>query len=99
LAYITVQVVDENGVRVPHAGNSIHFDIQGPGTNAGVSNSNLLSDELWQAEDRSAYEGRALLVVRADRQPGRIDVRATSSGLEAATLSIQTVEWESSEGE
>ena len=51
------------------------------------------------AYDDSAYEGRVLLVVRAQRQPGRIDIRATSPGLEAATLSIQTVQWKSPEGE
>ena len=40
LAYITVSVVDKNGLLVPDAENNIHFTIKGVGELAGVGNGN-----------------------------------------------------------
>jgi len=88
LAHITVEVVDDQGVVVPDANSVITFEVSGAGRNAGVQNSDVLSDEPFQANQRRAFQGRALLVVRASRQPGRINVRATAAGLEPATLTL-----------
>ncbi|TAN36781.1 MAG: glycoside hydrolase family 2 protein [Verrucomicrobia bacterium] len=88
LAHIAVKVVDQQGIRVPDATQKIHFVVTGAGTNAGVDNGNQNSSELWQADERSAYNGQALLVVRAQRQPGTIRIQATAEGLESAELKI-----------
>ena len=90
LAHITVKVVDANGVLVPDASQKIHFTVTGAGTNAGVDNGNMNSSELWQADERSAYNGRALLVVRSDRQKGIVSVRAATDGLESAEIHLPT---------
>ena len=66
----------------------IKFAVSGPGTNAGVDNGDPASGELFQADQRSAFQGRALLVVRSKRQPGEIVVKATAEGLEPATLTL-----------
>jgi len=88
LAHITVQVVDARGVPVPDASQKIHFTVTGDGANAGVDNGNMNSSEPWQADERSAYLGRALLVVRAGREDGIVNIRATAEGLESADLRI-----------
>ncbi len=88
LSHITVEVVDENGVVVPDASNRIHFEVTGAGRNAGVQNGDVLSNELFQADERSAFEGQALLVVRSKREPGAITIKASSEGTEAATISL-----------
>lgn len=90
LAHITVEVVDANGVVVPGAGHLIKFIVTGPGTNAGVDNADPASSELFQADQRSAFQGRALLVVRAKRQPGEITVQAFSDGLESASIKLMS---------
>ena len=86
LSHITVEVMDANGIVVPDANHLIKFAVTGPGSNAGVQNSDSTSDELFQADHRHAYEGRMLLVVRTKRQPGEITVKATAEGLEPAIL-------------
>jgi beta-galactosidase len=90
LSHITVEVVDANGVVVPDAANLISFKVNGAGSNAGVQNSDVLSDELFQADTRSAFQGRALLVVRSQRQPGTITVQATAEGLAPGTLALNS---------
>jgi beta-galactosidase len=90
LSHITVEVVDANGVVVPEAAQLIRFSVAGAGTNAGVDNGDPASDELFQAEQRSVFQGRALLVVRSKRQAGEISVKATADGLEPATLTLTT---------
>ena len=90
LAHITVEVVDERGVVVPDAAQLVTFKVTGAGTNAGVDNGDPASDELFQADTRSVFQGRALLVVRSKRQPGEMTVKATAEGLEAAMLKINS---------
>jgi beta-galactosidase len=45
LAFVTVDVVDAQGVVVPQASNLIDFAIEGPGELAGVDNGNAVSHE------------------------------------------------------
>lgn len=90
LAHITVEVVDANGVVIPDAAQLIYFEVTGAGINAGVQNGDVLSDELFQATERSTFQGRALLVVRSKRQPGEVKVSARADGLEPSNLTIKT---------
>ncbi len=88
LAHVTVRVVDEKGVTVPDASHKIHFSVTGDGTNAGVDNGNMYSGESWQGNERSAFQGRALLVIRAGRKDGTVQIHASADGLQPAGLDI-----------
>lgn len=88
LAHVTVEVVDEDGVVLPVANHRVAFSVTGAGTNAGVQNGDPASDELFQADRRSVFQGRALLVVRSGRRSGEIVIKAIADGLEAASLHI-----------
>lgn len=90
LAHITVEVVDANGTVVPDAAHLITFTVTGPGTNAGVDNGDPASSELFQADQRSAFQGRALLVVRAQRHPGEVAVKAAAEGLDSSSIRLSS---------
>jgi beta-galactosidase len=47
-----------------------------------------MSTESYQQPQRKAWQGRALVIIKSGRQPGRITLRATSQGLPPATISI-----------
>ncbi len=89
LAHITVKVVDDKGVLVPDVSQKIRFSVTDAGTIAGVDNGNMYSSEPWQGNERSVYQGRALLVVRAARQDGSVKIRAAAEGLNPADLEIR----------
>lgn len=81
LVYFDVKVVDKNGVVVPNANNNIQFSVNGDGVNAGVGNGDINSNELWQNNNRSVYQGQAQLIIRASQKAGKITVEAKSKGL------------------
>ena len=88
LSYITVELVDTRGVRNPKAENLVKFAIAGPGTIVGVGNANPVSTESYQQPQRKAWQGRCLLIVKSDKQAGKIVVKASTAGLRPAQIVI-----------
>jgi beta-galactosidase len=92
LSFITVRVEDKDGNFCPLADNLVRFQVTGAGRREAVDNGNAATVELFQADERKAFNGLALLIVRSKAgQPGRIQVTATSEGLPAATTAVTTV--------
>lgn len=89
LSYIKVKIVDKNGVIVPNADRMVEFEVDGAGSLAGVSNSNVFSDELFQSKQRSTIEGKCLLVVRSGREKGTITITAKAKGLPFANSEVK----------
>lgn len=89
LVYVTVELVDARGVRHPKAESLVRFGVEGPGSIVGVGNANPVSTESYQQPQRKAWQGRALVVVKAGKQPGRITLRATAQGLPPASVVIE----------
>ena len=88
LSYVTVELVDARGVRHPRAENLVRFSVEGPGSVVGVGNANPVSTESYQQPQRRAWQGRALVVVKSGKRPGRITLRATAQGLPPASVVI-----------
>jgi beta-galactosidase len=91
LSYITVELTDANGIRNPKAENLISFEITGPGTIIGVGNANPVSLESYQQPQRKAWQGRCLVIIKAENHPGEIHLKATSGGLNTREITINSV--------
>jgi beta-galactosidase len=91
LGYITVELVDERGVRNPVSEDLIKFSITGPGSIVGVGNANPTSTESYQQPQRKAWQGRCLLIIKSSKQPGPITITASSRGLTPAKLVLNTI--------
>jgi len=89
LSFITVKVTDAEGNVVPHADQTLYFDIQGPGKIVGVDNGYQASHEPFKANHRKAYHGLCLVVVQSAEVPGEIVLVAKAEGLESASVKIQ----------
>lgn len=87
LSFITVTVADSEGRLVPRSKNHITFDLDGPGEIMAVDNGDPTSFEPFQAKERNAFNGLALVIVHAS-QPGTITLKAQSDGLKDATVRI-----------
>jgi beta-galactosidase len=89
LSFVTVRVVDENGVVVPRADHRIRFKAFGPGEIVATDNGDPTSFEPFPSPERNAFSGLCLVIVRAKAgQPGRIRLTAWSEGLGAGTAVI-----------
>ena len=88
LAYFNIEVLDENGLTVPHAEIPVEFFIEGEGTLQAVGNGNPTDIKSFQQPGVQTYEGRCQLIVRSGHDPGEIVVRAESPGLEPGTARV-----------
>ena len=90
LSFITIEILDADGIPVPTANNRIQFEVSGPGKIVGVDNGDPTSHESFKAEQRKSFNGKALLIVQSTEETGEITVTATSEGLPTQTISIKT---------
>jgi beta-galactosidase len=90
LSYITVDLMDEGGVRNPKAENLVKFEVDGPGKIIGVGNANPVSLESYQLPQRKAWQGRCLVVIKSENKPGPIHLKASSTGLNTSEITISS---------
>ena len=91
LCYVTVEVVDANGVRDPNAEKLVRLSVEGAGTLAAVGNSKPTSLESFQQPQRTTYDGRCLAILKSTRAAGAIKLTARSDGLTESSVAITTV--------
>lgn len=89
VAYVTVRLLDSNGVLVATADNLIAFAITGPGVIAAVDNADNASHESFRASQRRAFDGRCIAIVRATARRGHITLTAESPGLPKASMDLE----------
>lgn len=93
LAFITLQVQDKEGLVVPASNPLIRFEISGPGVIVATDNGDATSFVSFQSRERPAFNGLALVVVKARKgASGRITVKAISDGLQTGTVSIDLIQ-------
>jgi beta-galactosidase len=88
VCHIELQIVDARGVRVPDAEHELIFDVSGPATLIGIGNANLSDTSSTKDLVHPAYEGRALAILQAGREPGSVRVTVRAEGLQDASLDI-----------
>jgi beta-galactosidase len=73
----------------PRAKNHLKFKLEGPGEIVGTDNWDATSFESFQAPERNAFNGLALVIVRSKAgETGTMRLTAESEGLKDATLKI-----------
>ncbi len=90
LSFITVDILDDQGVLTPHSDNLVQFEITGPGKIVGVDNGYQASWEPFKASQRKAWKGKCLVIVQSEKgQDGEITLTAKSEGLKSHTVKIR----------
>ncbi len=80
LSYINVELVDANGVRNPKAEDLINFEIEGAGEIIAVGNANPVSLESYKLPQRKAWQGKCQVIVKSNKQEGKITLIAKLEG-------------------
>lgn len=89
LSFITVEVVDENGIMVPDAASQIQFEVSANAKIVGVDNGNQTSHESLKGSTIKAFNGKCLVVVQAGENAGEVVLTARATGLKESTVNIQ----------
>jgi beta-galactosidase len=88
LAYITVEVIDENNQVVPTAEVPVQFTVSGAGELAAVGNANPTDVSSFQSGIRKTFRGRCLAIIRPTGRGGSILLKAAGSGIVPAQIRI-----------
>lgn len=89
LSFVTVKITDVDGLMVPRANNEIQFSLEGAGEIVATDNGDATDLTAFGSHSRRAYNGLALVIVRAKRgQSGKLVLRAKAAGLAAAETTI-----------
>ena len=89
LAFVTVEVLDKDGNLCPYAENQIFFDVSGKARIEGVDNGCQTSLERFKADNRKAFGGKCLVVLRADKSPGNVTLTAKAVGLDKDSIQLE----------
>lgn len=92
LSFVTVRITDKDGLTVPRSDNLVKFKVEGPGEIIAVDNGDATSFEPFQACQHKAFNGLALVIVRAKSGAGdAFTVTAISDGLKSASVAIKAL--------
>lgn len=100
LAYITVDVTDQDGNLDTTADHDITFKLTGEGKILGVDNGDQATVDKYQQPSVitdsktahiKAFSGKALVIVSSTKNPGTIRVEASSNGLAKGSAEITSV--------
>jgi beta-galactosidase len=84
LVFVTVEAVDEDDRLVQDAAQTVHFEVTGTGSVAAVGNGDEQSLRSYMGDAFELFHGRAIVVLRSGRKPGKIVLSAKADGLEPA---------------
>nr|WP_294895624.1 glycoside hydrolase family 2 TIM barrel-domain containing protein [uncultured Pedobacter sp.] len=87
ISFITVSVVDKDGIPVPDAMNNISFELMGKAEIAGVDNGFQANLQSFQAHHINLYNGKALVMIKGNKA-GKVTLKASSPGLNGASINL-----------
>ena len=90
LSFITVEVVDKNGVVCPNAANELSATLAGRGTLAAFGNADIKDLGCTVDNVHNVWKGRSLAVVRSTYHSGNAVLTVTGKGLKSAKVVIKT---------
>lgn len=90
LVFVTVDVTDKEGLMVPRTNPLVKFSIEGNGEIVATDNGDATSFVPFQSNERPAYNGKVLVIVKAKKgEKGQFTVKAESEGLQSAAATIR----------
>ena len=86
LSYVTVSVVDKNGIECPTATNQLKFNVTGNGTFRAVCNGDPTSLEMFHLPTMKLFSGKLMVTVESSKEEGDIKLLVEGSGLKNAEV-------------
>ena len=88
LSFITARIQDAEGNFCPKADNLVKFKVEGSGDLIAVGNGDPTATTSYQANERVAFNGMCLGIIRSQNTKGSITVTAASEGMMPTTITL-----------
>ena len=90
LSFVTVTVVDKDGIPCPNANNQLNFRVSGAGAFKAVCNGDATSLEMFHVPTMKAFSGKLVVLVQA-KEEGEIRLEVSGEGLETNQLVVSAI--------
>ena len=91
LAFVTIAIQDKDKQTVPRSNPSIKITVEGAGEIVATDNGNAIDYTPFQSNERDAFNGLALVIVKArNNEKGKIVIKAESDGLKSGIIEISS---------
>ena len=89
LAYLTVSVLDKQGVPVPTESREVKVEVKGAGKFRAMANGDPTSLELFHENEMKLFSGKLTAIVESGITSGTIEVTVSARGLKPATITLE----------
>lgn len=90
LAYVTVSVIDKNGIVCPTDTSQLNFKVKGAGSFKAVCNGDPTSLEPFHKPTMKLFSGKLVVLVESSVTAGDIALTVTGKGLKKGTISLKS---------
>ena len=90
LQHIRVTAVDKKGNKVWSANQQLTFEVDGDAKIVGVDNGDITSEELTVGNTRRMFNGSALVILRAGKNAGKVQLKVSSPDLKTQIIKLTT---------
>ncbi|MGT2609656.1 discoidin domain-containing protein [Streptococcus zalophi] len=91
LAYVEIEVQDSEGNFVADANNVISIAVEGPAELVAMDNGDATDHQSYQDNNRKAFSGKVVAILRMTGKTGTVKVTASSVGLTASSASFDVI--------
>ncbi len=88
LAFVTVSVLDKDGLPCPTATNQLNFQVTGKGTYRAACNGDATSLEMFHKPTMKLFSGKLVALVQTTTEAGEITLTVSGEGLKAQQIKL-----------
>lgn len=90
IAFVTVSVVDKNGIPCPKATNQLTFKVKGNGNFRAACNGDPTSLELFHLPTMKLFSGKLVVLVQSTTEAGDIELTVSGKHLKSGRLKLKS---------
>ncbi len=91
ISFVTVSVVDKNGIPCPTGTNQLNFTVEGNGKFRAVCNGDATSLELFQLPTMKLFSGKLVVLVQSNTKIGDIKLTVKGNGLKSGEVNLKSL--------
>lgn len=91
LSFVTVSVVDKNGIPCPTATHQLKFNVKGEGSYQAACNGDATSLELFHLPTMKLFSGKLVVLVKSSTKAGKIQLSVTGRELKKGSIALKSI--------
>ena len=90
MVFVTVSVVDENGIPCPTASNQLEFEVSGAADYRAACNGDATSLEMFHEPTMKLFSGKLVVYLLSNGEIGEVELKVSGEGLQTSILKLST---------